>query len=418
MGEARSLQSRFSSVRERTGALTHTLSPEDQQVQSMPDASPTKWHLAHTTWFFETFVLSNSPGIQPFRREYNYLFNSYYNALGVRQARPSRGLLTRPPLAEIHAYRRFVDERVARLFDQQGELEQVAPALLLGINHEEQHQELILMDIKHALGTQPLRPPFRQARSAQPPQARADALRWEHFEAGLSDVGHDGHGFAFDNELPRHRQWVGAFELADRLVTCREYLAFMQEGGYARPQLWLSDGWNAVQAHGWRAPLYWSERDGGSWSIYSLNGESELRLAEPVCHVSHYEADAYARWAGARLPSEAEWEVASCGLPLNGSFLESDNLQPAALERQDAGLQQMFGEVWQWTSSAYLPFPGYRPSAGALGEYNGKFMSGQMVLRGGCCWTPSRHLRRTYRNFFYPANRWQCGGIRLARDCA
>jgi ergothioneine biosynthesis protein EgtB len=402
-------------VRRLTERLCAPLEVEDYGVQSMPDASPAKWHLAHTSWFFETFVLSAAGGdYRPFDPRFGYLFNSYYNAVGDRLPRSRRGLLSRPTVADVYRYRKHVDEAMHRLLQASrvGALESV---IVLGLNHEQQHQELLLTDLKHAFGSNPLRPAYREAEAG--PDAPAVPLRWIPYLPGLRWVGHEGDEFAYDNETPRHRVYLEAFHLASRLVTCGEYRAFIEDGGYDRPELWLSDGWDARRQHGWAAPLYWERRD-GAWWHYTLSGARPVREAEPVCHVSHYEADAYARWAGARLPTEAEWEAAALDCPLAGPFLDGDHLHPAPLAAPaDNDLPaQMFGDVWQWTASPYVAYPGYRPPAGALGEYNGKFMCNQLVLRGGSCATPRSHMRRTYRNFFPPEARWQFSGIRLARD--
>ncbi len=403
-----SLAARYRAVRRLTERLCEPLEVEDYQLQSMPDCSPPKWHLAHTTWFFETFVLAaHDPGHRPFHPLFNYLFNSYYEAVGDRWPRPARGLLSRPTVAEVYDYRRSVDERMVRLLDRADAA--VAPLVELGLNHEQQHQELLLTDLKHGFALNPLRPAYadvspRAASAAQP-------LRWEARPAGLHWLGHEGSGFAFDNESPRHKVYVQAHEIASRPVTAGEYLAFVEDGGYDRPELWLSDGWAARRQHGWTAPLYW-ERAAGGWQLFTLHGMRPLDPAEPVCHVSYYEADAYARWAGARLPTEAEWEVAAAGREVDGNFLESGRLHPAP----DPGTGQFFGDVWEWTASPYAAYPGYRPAAGALGEYNGKFMCNQMVLRGGSCATPAGHVRPTYRNFFPPDARWQFSGVRLAKD--
>ncbi len=406
------LADRFRGVRAATERLASPLSPEDQQLQSMPDASPVKWHLGHTSWFFEKLVL----GAVPFRPEYDFLFNSYFEALGPRVARAERGLLSRPSRDEVLAYRRHVDEAVdgalqgGRLTPRQLEL------LELGLHHEQQHQELILTDVKHGLSRNPLQPAYLAAKAARAPLARASAkpapLGWQPFPEGLQWIGAETAGFAYDNERPRHRVFVEAFELATRTVTCAEYQAFIDDGGYRRPELWLSDGWATVQAQGWRAPLYWQEAD-REWSQFTLGGQRPVDPAEPVCHVSHYEADAYARWAKARLPTEQEWEVAARDAPVEGNFVEAGRLHPAPAPRRP-GLA-LFGDVWEWTQSAYVPYPGFRPEAGAVGEYNGKFMSGQLVLRGGSCASPASHLRASYRNFFPPAARWQFSGLRLAR---
>ena len=402
----------YRGVRAATEALCAPLSAEDCAVQSMPDASPAKWHLAHTSWFFETLVLESLPGHAPFHPGFRVLFNSYYESVGARHPRPERGVLSRPSLDEVRAYRRHVDARMLRVLDG-GAPARALEVTELGLHHEQQHQELILTDLKHAFSRSPLRPAYRER--AIEPAGRAEPLRWHGFEGGLREIGHAGAGFAFDNERPRHRVFVEAFELASRPVTNAEYLDFVRDGGYARPELWLSDGFAALASRGWRAPLYWEERD-GAWSTFTLGGMAPLRGDEPVCHVSHYEADAYARWAAARLPTEAEWECAAEGAEVAGGFVEGGRLHPAPSPpagRQPAGL---FGDVWEWTASAYAPYPGFRPLAGSLAEYNGKFMSSQLVLRGGSCATPRSHVRRSYRNFFPPDARWQFSGIRLARD--
>jgi ergothioneine biosynthesis protein EgtB len=397
----------YRDVRARTIALAAPLSAEDQMVQSMPEASPTKWHLAHTTWFFETFVLS--PHVAGFRAvdsSYGFLFNSYYEGLGPRVDRARRGQLSRPSLAEVHAYRRRVDAAIYLCLEG-GEDGPAVAAVELGLEHERQHQELILTDAKHALGLHPLRPAYQPLVAA--PRVAPSPARFRRFGEGLVSIGHGGEGFAFDNEGPRHRAFLPAFELAERPVTCAEYLAFMAEGGYTRAELWLSDGWQRVQNDGWHAPLYWERRD-GAWVTYTLGGVREIEPDEPVAHVSYFEADAFARWAGARLPSEQEWEHVAAEMPVAGHFADSGRFHPGA------AASGMFGDVWQWTQSAYGAYPGYRPPSGVLGEYNGKFMSNQMVLRGGSCLTPAGHVRATYRNFFPPETRWQMSGIRLARD--
>ncbi len=412
------LARRYTEVRALTEALAAPLSPEDQQVQSMPDVSPTKWHLAHVTWFFETFVLApHLPGYAPFDPAFGYLFNSYYEAVGARHPRPDRGVLSRPPLADVMAYRAHVDEAVDRLFAALPDRAWAEPAGLteLGLHHEQQHQELLLMDIKHVLSRNPLRPAYRprNARETEP----AAAAGWTEYEGGLGRIGDDGAGFAFDNERPRHRVVLEDFRLADRAATNGEYRAFIEDGGYRDPLLWFADGWATVQAEGWEAPLYWSGTD-GEWSEFSLAGEVPLDDAAPVCHVSHYEAAAYAAWAGKRLPTEAEWEAAAPAVEEeNANLLAADRLHPAAAPANGhSGPRQMIGDVWEWTASPYVAYPGFRTSPGAVGEYNGKFMSSQMVLRGGCCATPPGHIRATYRNFFYPHQRWPFTGIRLAED--
>ena len=414
---------RYREVRRATERLAAPLSPEDCQVQSMDDASPTKWHLAHTSWFFETFVLERAlRGYRVFHPEFRVLFNSYYQTVGEQHPRPLRGLLTRPTLDEVCAYRRHVDEHMLALLEHRGG-DPLADVIELGLHHEQQHQELILTDIKHLFSRHPLRPAYRECPVA--PRVEAAALRWHRYAEGLRWIGHEGPGFAFDNECPRHRVFVDAFEIAGRLVTNGEFLGFIEDRGYTRPDLWLSDAWHTLQARGWRAPLYWEPRD-GAWQVLTLSGLRELRADEPVCHVSYYEADAFARWAGARLPTEAEWEVTAVETRIDGhtvagnsvasNFVELGLLHPAPAAAGVPLLAQLFGDVWEWTQSPYTPYPRYRPPAGALGEYNGKFMCNQMVLRGGSCVTPASHMRATYRNFFPPDARWQFSGIRLARD--
>jgi dimethylhistidine N-methyltransferase len=404
---------RYRAVRQATEALTRSLTPEDQLAQSMPDASPTKWHLAHVTWFWETFLLiPNLAGYKAFDLRFHYLFNSYYEALGPRQPRPQRGLLTRPSLDDVIAYRAHVDAAMGRLLAEGAGA--LAPLLDLGLAHEEQHQELILMDILHLFAQSPLQPayaPPRHAAHGQPPEA----LRFVAFDGGLVEIGHDGAGFAFDNEGPRHKAWLEPFELADRLVTNAEWLAFVADGGYRRAELWLSEGWARAQTEGWTAPLYWQEGDGGEWNAMTLHGLRPIDPAAPVAHVSFYEAEAYAAWAGARLPTETEWEHAAQGLAVAGNFVGAGRLAPGA-PPPGTGLRQMFGDLWEWTRSAYAPYPGFKPATGAVGEYNGKFMAGQFVLRGGAAVTPTGHARASYRNFFYPQQRWMFSGVRLARD--
>jgi len=400
------LAARYRATRARTERLCAPLEPDDYQLQSMPDCSPPKWHLAHTAWFFETFVLApHAPDYRPYRPEFAYLFNSYYEAVGDRWPRPARGLLSRPTVAEVYAYRHAVDEQMLALLERANPV--VAPIVELGLNHEEQHQELLLTDLKHAFGLNPLCPQY-----APPVEvARADPtpIEWESHPAGVRWFGHDGRGFAFDNEGPRHRVFVAAFEFASRPVNNGEYLRFIADDGYDRPELWLSDGWAARQRDGWSAPLHW-HRDGNEWSLFTLHGMRSLDPAEPVCHMSYYEADAYARWTGARLPTEFEWETAVRPHEVSGNFLDSGRLHPAP------SATSYYGDAWAWTASPYVAFPGYRPAAGALGEYNGKFMCNQLVLRGGSCATPAGHVRPTYRNFFPPDARWQFSGIRLAKD--
>jgi ergothioneine biosynthesis protein EgtB len=416
---SRALAGRFAEVRRATRVLAAPLTPEDAQVQSMPDASPAKWHLAHVTWFFETFVLARAErGFLPFHPAYGFLWNSYYEAAGPRQPRPERGLLTRPPLADVMRYRSEVDSRVLAVLEA-GLASELLEVVELGIAHEEQHQELLLTDVKHAFSVNPIRPAY----AAAPPPAggRAPALRWVAHPGGVVEIGAPPGGFAFDAERPRHAALVQPHALASRPVTCGEWRAFMAEGGYARPDLWMSDGWAAVRRHGWEAPLHWLRAEDGAWEQFTLGGVRALDDAEPVTHVSWFEADAYARWAGVRLPSEAEWEAAAEGAVPDGTFADDGRFHPAPVrdrtsEEGGTGIAQLLGDVWEWTSSGFAPYPGFRPLAGALGEYNGKFMVSQLVLRGGSCATPRRHVRASYRNFFYPDARWQFTGVRLARD--
>jgi ergothioneine biosynthesis protein EgtB len=410
------LTTRYQVVRKMTERLAQPLSPEDCQIQSMPDASPVKWHLAHTTWFFETFVLvPHAPAYEVFHPSFGYLFNSYYNSVGDRLARPQRGLITRPTLEETYSYRAAVDRQMQAYLESAGDAlsPDIAGVIELGLNHEQQHQELILTDIKHALAINPLRPVYREG-IGKPANAEVPPTSWSLSTGELKWCGHNGQGFAFDNEGPRHRVYLEPFQISSRPVTSGEYVAFIEDGGYDRPELWLSDGWNAVKTHRWKAPLYW-EQVAGAWWVMTLGGFRRLTDAEPTCHVSYYEADAFARWAGARLPTEFEWESAAIEQEVNGNFLESGHLhpQPALL---GAGVASLFGDVWVWTQSPYVPYPGARPTAGALGEYNAKFMCNQLVLRGGSCATPASHIRATYRNFFPPEARWQFTGIRLAKD--
>jgi len=404
----------YLAVRSATEALAAPLSAEDCTVQSMPDASPVKWHLAHTTWFFETFVLEpHPPGYRPFDPAFRVLFNSYYNAVGPKHPRPERGMLTRPGLERVLEYRAYVDEHVLNLLETSSTAG--LQILELGLHHEQQHQELVLTDVKHLLSRNPEKPAYHPQWPLTEIQARKP--RWIGFPAGIVEIGEEGTGFAFDNERPRHKAWLDAFEIASHPATHGDFIAFIEDGGYRRPELWLSAGWDAVCASGWQAPEYWQERD-GRWFTFTLHGEAPVDPNTPICHVSFYEADAFARWKGARLPTEAEWETAVGGLAIEGNFMESGALHPLALREAppEGALAQAFGDVWEWTRSDYAPYPGYAPAAGAVGEYNGKFMSGQYVLRGGSCATPQSHIRATYRNFFPPAARWQFSGVRLARN--
>ena len=404
----------FLQVRRQSEELCCPLSPEDMMVQSCAEASPAKWHLAHTTWFFETFLLQEFlSGYREFNPDFRWLFNSYYNSVSDQPEKKLRASFSRPPVETILSYRRHVEEGIQRLLASNPP-EEAARRIVLGVNHEQQHQELLATDIKHALWTNPLRPAYvdEAVDFSAPAAGKAD---WFGYEGGLFDIGFAGDGFAFDNELPRHPVYQRPFELASRLVSCAEYLAFIDDGGYRRPELWLAAGWDTVKAEGWKAPLYWRQQD-GAWQVYTMYGEQPLQglLQTPVCHVSYFEADAFANWAGKRLPTEAEWEIAAQALPVTGNLL-GGTMHPLALDGAAAGgPAQMFGDVWEWTQSPYIGYPGFRPVPGALGEYNGKFMSNQMVLRGGSVVTPASHIRATYRNFFSPATRWQFSGIRLA----
>ena len=411
---------RYREIRAFTERLCRNLQPEDCVVQSMPDVSPTKWHLAHTSWFFETFILKVwSPKYQPAIPEYAYLFNSYYNAAGSMHRRDLRGLISRPTLAETFRFRRSIDQHIEELLGEADEelFSQMEPVFVIGLHHEQQHQELLVTDIKHVFAQNPLHPIYHERNEKLEPRQVAPA-RFIEFDEAILEIGHDGRGFSYDNEGPRHRALVPAFSIATRPVTNREYLEFIEEGGYRRPEFWLSLGWITVNEQRWEAPLYWEKRENRWWN-FTLSGMRPLDESEPVTHLSHFEADAFANWSGARLPTEFEWERAAHEAPIEGRFVESERFQPAPVEAQpNDKLTQMYGDVWQWTRSAYLPYPGFCAGPGALGEYNGKFMSNQMVLRGASCATSRSHARLTYRNFFQPEKRWQFTGIRLARDLA
>ena len=412
------LARRYQQVRRFSEEICKTLEPEDYVIQTMPEASPTKWHLAHTTWFFETFLLKQFlPDYKSRHPQYAFLFNSYYNAVGPFFSRPHRGLLSRPTVKEAFRYREDIDIRVSDLIESADEqlLAKLEPIIILGSHHEQQHQELMLTDIKHVFWQNPLRPVFREREQAQPPPVAA--IEWLNFKGGLHWVGHEGSEFSFDNEGPRHQTFVRSYSLASRLITNAEYLAFIEDGGYRRHELWLSLGWNTVKERGWDSPLYWEKRE-GKWFAMTLAGMTPLVPEEPVCHVSLFEADAYARWAGARLATEEEWEIASSDLPLEGNFADNELFHVSVVNPSTSSskLAQMFGDVWEWTRSSYSPYPGYSAAPGALGEYNGKFMCNQYVLRGGSCATSQSHIRRTYRNFFPPDAKWQFMGIRLAKD--
>lgn len=406
----------YSEVRGFTEHLAAPLSPEDQQIQSMPDVSPTKWHRAHVTWFFETFLLlEHLDGYEPFDPQFQFLFNSYYEGKGERHARDERGLISRPSAEHVGAYRRHVDEAMLRLIDTvAAESDAVRNLIVLGLHHEQQHQELLLMDIKHVLSKNPTRPQYHSFTTTQ--HATSSPIGWQRFEGGVVDVGHPGDnaGFHFDCEGPRHRQYLEPFELADRLVTNGDWLEFMAADGYHEHQHWLSAGWATVQTEGWEAPMYWEPTESG-WQMHSLDGFRPVNPDEPVCHLSYYEADAYARWADARLPTEFEWEHAAHDVEIVGNLAPAGRYHPAPAGESDGSLRQLYGDVWEWTSSSYGPYPGFTPAEGAVGEYNGKFMVNQYVLRGGCCATPGRHVRATYRNFFPAHSRWMFSGLRLAR---
>ena len=406
------LQQRYQRIRARSAQLAAPLSAEDCCVQSMPDASPVKWHLAHTTWFFETFALEAfDSGFKPWHGAYRVLFNSYYNSIGDKHPRPQRGMLTRPSLAEIKDYRVHVDGRVLALLRHRGDDSQLRQMLMLGLNHEQQHQELMLTDVKHLLWQNPLHPAYRAGDA--PGRSSHAPLEWIACSGGLVQIGHSGEGFAFDNELPRHSIFLQPYLLASRLVTNGEYMRFIDAGGYRRPQCWSAEGWDWVVREKLTNPIYWFA-DGDHWQEFGLHGLTRLDPDLPVVHVSYYEADAYARWADARLPTEAEWEHAAASVTLEGNFADNGWLHPSAAPA--SGLSQMFGDAWEWTQSSYAPYPRFRPAAGAVGEYNAKFMLNQYVLRGGSCATPAGHVRRSYRNFFPTGARWQFSGIRLARD--
>jgi ergothioneine biosynthesis protein EgtB len=416
---------RFRTVRQRTLDLCKPLTPEDMMVQSCAEASPAKWHLAHTAWFFESFILKKFlPGYKLFNPDFPWLFNSYYRTFAQFPEKRLRSSFSRPGLDEVLGYRQHVDEGIERLLEAGAEAE-VLKRVELGANHEEQHQELLLTDILHAFYTNPLRPAYLK-KAGQPGDEEMRTLnsqvqrpghpakRFVKFEGGLVDVGFSGDGFCYDNELPRHRVFLEPFAIGDRLVTNGEFAEFIADGGYRQPELWLSAGWDTLEQNGWRAPLYWNDVD-GNWQLFTMHGEIGLddAMDAPVSHVSYFEADAYARWAGMRLPTEAEWEVAAEGRAIEGNLLDSGELRPSGDAGAGAELKQMWGDCWEWTASAYLGYPGFEPLAGSLGEYNGKFMSGQMVLRGGSCATPKAHIRSSYRNFFQPETRWQFSGIRL-----
>ncbi len=412
----RSLTERFISVRKFTEDLCKPLIAEDHVIQSMPDASPVKWHLAHTTWFFETFILSQYTKNYTFYNDtYKFLFNSYYVQAGERFTRAKRGMLSRPGVEEVNIFRQEINEKILMLIETMDPIksEEINFLLELGLNHEQQHQELILTDLKHLFSLNPLKPLYSEKKRII--GTDIGAINWISFPEGIYETGNRGKEFVFDNETPRHKSFVSSFSLGDRLITNREYINFIEDGGYRRPELWLSDGWNIVENEKWTSPLYWEKVD-KEWWAFTLNGYNEIVLDEPACHISLFEADAFSRWSGARLPTEEEWEVAASDKVIKGNFAENDYYHPIPLLDNVNGLKQLFGDVWEWTSSSYSPYPGYKTLPGTLGEYNGKFMSGQNVLRGGSCATPVTHIRATYRNFFPPNARWQFMGLRLAKD--
>ncbi|MCU7936185.1 MAG: ergothioneine biosynthesis protein EgtB [Candidatus Thiodiazotropha sp. (ex Dulcina madagascariensis)] len=407
-----SLAARYRAMRQVSERLCEPLEPDDYQLQSITETSPPKWHLAHVSWFFEAFILTRyRPDYPLFHPRFDYLFNSYYYTLGNMHPRPKRGLLSRPTLKEVYAYREYVDRQMLELIAgiEEEHWQQLEQRVILGLNHEQQHQELLLMDTKHNLSANPLLPAYRSDLSDT--VDAAPAMGWREQAGGIYEIGHGGEGFGFDNETPRHQVLMQDHRLADRLVTNGEYLRFMEDGGYIRSEFWLADGWALLNEQGWRHPLYWHLLD-GSWRQFTLGGLRDLNLHEPVCHISYYEADAFARWSGKRLPREEELELALNGLSSEGNFLEEDRLHPTPAN----GGGQWYGDLWNWTSSSYAAYPGFQPLSGSMGEYNGKFMSNQMVLKGGACVTPADHIRASYRNFFYPHDRWQFSGLRLAMD--
>lgn len=412
-----SLLKSFRKVRSFSHKLAKPLSREDYVVQSMPDVSPTKWHLAHTSWFFEAFVLSKT--ISKYRSlhpQYNFLFNSYYVQVGDRHSRPKRGLISRPTVDEVYEYREYVDKNMLKLFKtlDDKKFSKIAEVIEIGIHHEQQHQELIVTDIKHVLSENPLFPTYKKSTDNKKGKG-VSGHKWVEFEGGIHTIGNEGDNFGYDNEFPLHKTYVEPFSLASRLVTNGEYMDFINDGGYSKAELWLSDGWNTVTLNNWEAPLYWI-RNGNRWDLFTLGGLKKIDLNQPVCHLSFYEAEAFARWAGGRLPGEYEWEIASKGQKIEGNFVDNGNFHPVAATNSNGTIQQMYGDVWEWTRSPYSPYPGYNPPPGALGEYNGKFMCNQIVLRGGSCATSKSHIRNSYRNFFPPDSRWQFMGLRLAKD--
>ena len=413
---SQSLAARFHSIRQQTLRLTRPLSEADLTIQAAEFASPGKWHLAHTTWFFEEFVLRPQGLLSADSDTYRYLFNSYYEAIGQRHPRAIRGLITRPSLAEVLAYRARIDESLGKILEKDLSPE-LANIVELGLNHEQQHQELFLTDILYSLAQNPMNPACYTAPQDELTH-EIPLARMVPFEGGLHNVGHAGNSFSYDNETPQHKVFLEPYKLADRLVTNGQWIEFIEDGGYGNPLLWLADGWEVARKECWQAPLYWILQDGRYYSM-SLYGLQPIELAAPVTHISYYEADAYARWMGMRLPTEMEWEIAAREQNICGHFADADRYRPVPVTSESEGpLHQLYGSVWEWTASPYIAYPGFKPSPGAVGEYNGKFMNGQYVLRGGSCATPVHHIRATYRNFFYPQLRWQFSGVRLAQDAA
>jgi len=406
---------RYQSIRTFSEELVEPLETEDFVIQAIENTSPTKWHLAHVSWFFETFVLEKAiPDYESMHPQYSYIFNSYYLQTGEPHTRSKRGLLSRPTVEQVFEYRSYVDEQILNFLKNASEdqLSEFGPVIEIGNHHEQQHQELMITDFKYLFAQNPLYPKYKDLNL--PEGSTPPPINWIEFKEGIYNIGSDGGEYTYDNEHPRHRKFLESFALADRLVTNGEYMEFMEEGGYERSPLWLDDGWATVNKRDWSSPLYWTKKD-GDWYHYTLGGLKKVNPNEPITHVSYYEADAFARWAGARLPREAEWEVAAGDKPYTGNFVESGNFHPRPLQETANGLKQIYGDVWEWTMSSYEPYPGYEPLPGALGEYNGKFMCSQYVLRGGSCATSETHIRKTYRNFFYPDARWQFNGIRLAQ---
>ena len=413
--DRQTLTEKYRAVRNFFNILCKPLETEDYVIQSMPDVSPTRWHLAHTSWFFEAFVLQKAvKKYKSLHPQYNFLFNSYYVRIGERFTRAKRGLLSRPTVSQVYEYRDYVDKNIVDFISNctDDQLQEYGPVIEIGIHHEQQHQELMLTDIKHVFSMNPLHPVYSD--NYLPIVDSVPKLSFKKYDEGLYEIGNPGADFGYDNEFPRHKIFLESFALADRLVTNREYIDFIDDGGYRKTELWLSDGFSTAEKNDWQAPLYWEKKDGEWWN-FRLNGFHKVDLNEPVCHISYYEADAFARWAGYRLPAEAEWETAAGNIPVSGNFVEDGNFHPVPFSG-NRSLNQMYGDVWEWTMSPYVPYPGYKTLPGALGEYNGKFMSNQMVLRGGSCATSSSHIRKYYRNFFYPDSRWQFMGLRLAKD--